>query len=298
MAECPLMARLVASFIALLGLTAATVAAQSPSAGTGTIFVGSYSGHLTAVDEATGTFTKIPLKTGPPFVVRLALDRTRFYVQSANQERFEVVDVASRQSVDSFTLSDQRRHVRAVAFEVDPQHKTMVIVAPHGHQADRSLGDRPAGVHPLRPGGTHGVADHPVAHRSGAGAVRRGAPLLARRQAALRLRQRGHHLRRRHHGAGGQLGPVAAGGLDDEPIRRRSAGRLRRPARLRHRPVHDAGQGDEAKDPVARTDRPGGQDRRRVSVGAGADRRQHELHRGARAASAPTCCWRKSAATG
>jgi PQQ-like domain len=129
MAECPLMARRLAPFIAILGLAAATVAAQSPSAGTGTIFVGSYSGHLTAVDEATGTFTKIALKTGPPFVVRLAPDRTRFYVQSANQERFEVVDVASRKSVDSFTLSDQRRHVRAVAFEVDPQHKTMVIVA-------------------------------------------------------------------------------------------------------------------------------------------------------------------------
>ena len=62
-------------------------------------------------------------------MVRLAPDRTRFYVQSANQERFEVVDVASRKSVDSFTLSDQRRHVRAVAFEVDPQHKTMVLVA-------------------------------------------------------------------------------------------------------------------------------------------------------------------------
>jgi hypothetical protein len=118
-----------ASLVAVLALTAVALAAQSPSAGTGTIFVGSYSGHLTAVDEATGTFTKIPLKTGPPFVVRLARDRSRFYVQSANQERFEVVDLRRRETLDTFTLSTGQRHVRALAFEVDPRHRTMVVVA-------------------------------------------------------------------------------------------------------------------------------------------------------------------------
>jgi hypothetical protein len=122
----------LAPFVAIVILAAATLAAQSrpsPPAGTGTIWVGSYSGHLTAVDEATETFSKVPLATGSPFVVRLASDRTRFYVQSANQEKFEVVDVATRKSVDSFTLSDGRKHVRAMAFEVDPQHKTMVLLA-------------------------------------------------------------------------------------------------------------------------------------------------------------------------
>lgn len=109
----------------------APLAAQSrlaPPAGTGTIYVGSYSGHITAVDEATGTFAKIPLKTGPPFVVRLAPDRSRFYVQSANQERFEVVDVRTRQTLDTFTLSSGQRHVRALAYEVDPAHRTVVVV--------------------------------------------------------------------------------------------------------------------------------------------------------------------------
>ena len=129
MTECAMMARRLAAALAFAGLAAVPAQAQSPSAGTGTIFVGSYSGHLTAVDEATETFTKIPLATGPPFVVRLSPDRSRFYVQSANQERFEVVDVGRRQSVDTFTLSDERRHVRALAYEVDPQHRTMVIVA-------------------------------------------------------------------------------------------------------------------------------------------------------------------------
>lgn len=106
-----------------------TPPAPTPSAGTGTVFVGSYSGHITAVDEATETFTKIPLKTGAPYAVRLSADRTRFYVQSANQEHFEVVDVKTKQSLDTFTLSDARTHVRAYAYEVDPQHTTMVLVA-------------------------------------------------------------------------------------------------------------------------------------------------------------------------
>lgn len=119
----------------VLALTLAAPAAFAqkapapPSPGDGTIVVGSYSGHLTYVDEATGAVTKVPLQTGAPYVVRLSPDRTRFYVQSANQERFEVVDVRARRSVDTFTLSDARRHVRAVAYEVDPMHRTMVLVA-------------------------------------------------------------------------------------------------------------------------------------------------------------------------
>jgi hypothetical protein len=113
---------------AILVLAAGPAAAQAPVAGTGTIYLGSYSGHITAIEEATGTIAKIPLQTGAPFVVRLATDRTRFYVQSANQEHFEVVDVARRQSLDRFTLGDARRRVRALAFENDPQHKTMVLI--------------------------------------------------------------------------------------------------------------------------------------------------------------------------
>ena len=74
------MARRLASLLAVVALTVVALAAQSPSAGTGTIFVGSYSGHLTAVDEATGSFTKIPLETGSavrgaPLIRPLALLR-------------------------------------------------------------------------------------------------------------------------------------------------------------------------------------------------------------------------------
>jgi hypothetical protein len=126
------MTRGLALLLAALAVGVAPLAAQprpTPASGSGTIYVGSYSGHITAVDEATGTFSKVPLKTGPPFVVRLSPDRTRFYVLSANQERFEIVDVKTRQTLDTFTLSSGQRHIRALAYEVDPTHRTMVVVA-------------------------------------------------------------------------------------------------------------------------------------------------------------------------
>ena len=100
------MARVHASraLVAVLVLAATAVSAQQPPAGNGTIFMGAYSGHIIAVEEATGKVSTIPLKTGAPFAVRLSPDRTRFYVQSANQEHFEIVDLRRRESLDSFTL--------------------------------------------------------------------------------------------------------------------------------------------------------------------------------------------------
>ena len=213
------MTRHLAPLLAIVALAVASAGAQSPSAGTGTIFVGSYSGHLTAVDEATGTATKIPLKTGAPFVVRLSPDRSRFYVQSANQERFEVVDVRTRQSVDTFTLSDARRHVRALAFEVDPQHRTMVIVA---HASTRLIDRWEIGPPEFI---LYDLVEHKVTRTvpwpidPEPTQSRRLPPILAGWQTAVRLRREGRNFQRRHDGAGRHLGPVFAGRVGDGPLR-------------------------------------------------------------------------------
>jgi hypothetical protein len=120
---------------ALIAAVALAAAAPAPapatlSPGNGTIYMGSYSGHITAIDEASGTVsTRIPLKNGLPWAARLSQDRSRFYVQSANQERFEIVDLTTRQTLDTFTLSEGNRHVRAMAYDVDPQHRYLVMVA-------------------------------------------------------------------------------------------------------------------------------------------------------------------------
>jgi DNA-binding beta-propeller fold protein YncE len=111
-------------------IAAAPAAPPKLTAGNGTIYLGSYAKRIAVIDEATEKLTaEIPLKTGIPWAVRLSHDSTRLYVQGADQEHFEVVDIASRQTVDTFTLSEQNKHVRALAYDVDPQHRSMMLVA-------------------------------------------------------------------------------------------------------------------------------------------------------------------------
>src|SRR5579871_4549309 len=91
------------------------------SAGTGTIYLASYGKRLVAIDEATErVIGETPLKTGLPWEMRVSHDATRLYVQSADQEHFEVIDAASRQTIDTFALGSPDVHVRALAFDVDP----------------------------------------------------------------------------------------------------------------------------------------------------------------------------------
>jgi hypothetical protein len=125
---------LIAAVIAPHGWTVAAIGPSDPppkiTGGTGTIYLGSYARRIAVIDEATEKLTaEIPLQTGLLWAMRLSADATRFYVQSADQEHFEIVDVASRKTIDTFTLSDGDRHVRALAFDVDPQNRFMVLVA-------------------------------------------------------------------------------------------------------------------------------------------------------------------------
>ena len=219
----------ISAALALIGLGAVSLAAQPPVAGTGTIFMGSYSAISPRLTKRPRKVTKIPLQTGAPFVVRLSPDRTRFYVQSANQEHFEVVDVGRRQSLDRFTLGDARRHVRTMAFEADPQHKTMVLVA----RTATKLIDRweigGAGVHPLRPDRTQGAAQPSRGPRDFEPSYY--APrdsVLARRQALLRLRASNPDLRHRNDAAGGFVGPVGADGVGRRPAGPRVVRRIDR----------------------------------------------------------------------
>ena len=118
----------------LVCAVALTAAAQPPSpkltGGTGTIYLASYGRRIVAIDEATEKVAgEIPLKVGLPWSVRIARDGSRFYVQSADQEHFEVIDVANRQTLDTFTLSEGNKKVRALAFDVDPANRIMMLVA-------------------------------------------------------------------------------------------------------------------------------------------------------------------------
>ena len=118
-------------FAIVLAVSSSPFLSGSPklTGGTGTIYLGSYAKRMVVIDEATEQVTaEIPLATGIPWSVRRSQDATRFYIQNADQEHFEVVDLATRKSIDSFTLSEGNRKVRALAFAVDPQHRIMTLV--------------------------------------------------------------------------------------------------------------------------------------------------------------------------
>ena len=111
-------------------LGAAPAGPPTLTAGAGTIYLGSYGRRVVAIDEATEKpIAEMPLQTGLPWAMRPSRDGTRLYVQSADQERFEVIDVRNRRTVDTFTLGESNRRVRALAYAVDPQRNLMVAVA-------------------------------------------------------------------------------------------------------------------------------------------------------------------------
>jgi hypothetical protein len=103
--------------------------APKPTLGSGTIYLGAYSKHILAIDEATEKITRIPLKTGFPINVRASVDGTRLYALNSDMERFEVVDTVTRQSVDTFTLSEPGRNVRVMGFAIEPRQRFMAIAA-------------------------------------------------------------------------------------------------------------------------------------------------------------------------
>lgn len=116
---------------AVLATTLSLVAAAGPplTGGTGTIYFASYGRQLVGIDEATEkVVANVPLKTGLAWTLRLSRDATRFYVESGDLEHFEVIDLAARRTVDTFTLGSADTHVRTLAFDVDPQQRFMVLV--------------------------------------------------------------------------------------------------------------------------------------------------------------------------
>ena len=70
------------------------------------------------------------------------------------------MDIATRKSIDSFTLSEGNRKVLALAFAVDPQHRIMTLLTRTTTKLVDRLRDRHTGIRPIRPEGPQG---HPHA---------------------------------------------------------------------------------------------------------------------------------------
>ncbi|MEW6320157.1 MAG: hypothetical protein AB1635_03610 [Acidobacteriota bacterium] len=110
---------------------------QRLTGGTGLLYIGTYAGDIQVYDEATETLAaSIKLQTGIPRRAMLSRDGAKFYVLDATLEKFEVVDVATRTTDFTFTLSEGNKKTRVRSFKVDDQHRYAVVL---GRTATRQI---------------------------------------------------------------------------------------------------------------------------------------------------------------
>ena len=105
------------------------LAAETPTAGTGRLIIGTFPNKFWIVDEATTKIVgTIGYESGIPRRTTMSKDGTRFYTVEAQMEKVEVIDIASRKTIDKFTLSEGNRHVRIRSVTPDPQHRFVVML--------------------------------------------------------------------------------------------------------------------------------------------------------------------------
>jgi hypothetical protein len=104
-------------------------AAPAVSAGNGTIIVGTFPRQFWIIDEATEKVVgTIPFTSGTPRRTSMSRDRTRFYTIEAGMEKVEIIDIARRTTIDTFTLSEGNKKVRIRSLEPDPLHRFVMLL--------------------------------------------------------------------------------------------------------------------------------------------------------------------------
>jgi hypothetical protein len=97
--------------------------------GNSLLYIGTYNGTIQVFDESTEKMVdEIKLQTGIPRSLILSGDRKRFFVLDSTLEKVEVVDIASRKTVDTFTLSSGPTRVRIRSMQVDPLQRFMILL--------------------------------------------------------------------------------------------------------------------------------------------------------------------------
>jgi hypothetical protein len=116
--------------VALGTLVAAQTKTPTLTGGNGRMYIGTYAGDIQIFDEATEKMVeRIALKTGIPRSMVPSADRTRFYLLDSTYEKFEIVDIASRKTIDTFTLSEGNKRTRVTSFQVDPLNRFLIILS-------------------------------------------------------------------------------------------------------------------------------------------------------------------------
>jgi hypothetical protein len=123
----------IALAVTLAAALAVGVSAQKKgqplAGGNGTLYIGTYAGNVLILDEATEKVVgEIKLKTGIPRSLALSEDRTKFLVLDAMLQKMEIIDIATRTTLDTFTLSEGATRTRIRSFATDPLNRFMVLL--------------------------------------------------------------------------------------------------------------------------------------------------------------------------
>jgi hypothetical protein len=121
--------------VVVLILAAATVSAQKPApplalnGGDQLMYIGTYAGTIQIFDEATeARVADIKLQTGIPRALTLSQSRTKFYVMDSTNEKMEIVDIPTRTTLSTFSLSEGNKKVRIRGFQVDPLERFLILL--------------------------------------------------------------------------------------------------------------------------------------------------------------------------
>ena len=100
-----------------------------PTGGDGTLYIGGYPNVIWIIDEATEQVVgAIHTKGGIPRRLGLTRDRKLFYIIDATQEVVEIVDIASKTTLDTFKLSEGNKRVRINSIEPDPTNRYAIVL--------------------------------------------------------------------------------------------------------------------------------------------------------------------------
>ncbi len=124
----------MACLIALFGLASAAVQAQGKedtrlTGGNSTLYIGGYAHKIYVIDEATEQVVdEIQVTSGMPRNLTLSTDQQRFYLNDMTAEYFEIIDIATRSTLDTLTLSQGSTRTRIESFAVDPEERYVILL--------------------------------------------------------------------------------------------------------------------------------------------------------------------------
>ena len=127
------MRELVRTFAILVLLSGSALAqpAGGLTGGDGTFYVGAFPNRIYVIDEATGQVVDTIEMTlgGPPNDMRMSADGSRMYMRDRTFEHIEVIDLETRSTIDTFTLSEGSTQVRIRSMVVSPDDRYAVMLA-------------------------------------------------------------------------------------------------------------------------------------------------------------------------